>query len=306
MEAAFYSCFGFRLRSDLPLPELVVALDAADQRPVVDVRVKALSAWPAESGELVHGVQTLGDACRFTIAGVATYLMRGGREILVDPAPGATARTVRLFLLGSALGLLIHQRGLLPLHANTIVMDGRAHAFAGPSGAGKSTLAAWFAQAGHRVLGDDLCVVGFDQRGAPQTWPGLPRLKLWAEAAAAFRHDVAALDRAMEEGDKFHLPLPDDGDAAPVPFRRLYLLERGEAGAETRIDRLRGRAAMAAIMAHTYRGTYLPLMQLSARHFAQAAALTERIPVFSVRRAWGYERFDREAERLARHLGETV
>ena len=49
----------------------------------------------------------------------------------IDPendftAPGASSRNVRVFLLGSAFGALLHQRGLLPLHANAVEVDGRA------------------------------------------------------------------------------------------------------------------------------------------------------------------------------------
>ena len=111
-----------------------------------------------------------------TVDGVGRYLVRGGAEILVDAAGGAAERDVRLFLLGSALGILCHQRGLLPLHANAVVANGAAYAFAGHSGAGKSTLAAHFAQAGYEILCDDVCVISFDEAGQPLAWPGLPRL----------------------------------------------------------------------------------------------------------------------------------
>jgi hypothetical protein len=59
---------------------------------------------------------------------------------------------------------------------------------------------------------------------------------------------------------------------------------------------------MEAIMAQTYRGQYLAPMGLTGRHFAQAAALTSRIEVYAASRVWGYDVFDREAERLAQHI----
>ena len=93
------------------------------------------------------------------VEGIAEYAVEGGRKIWVKPAENAPTRNVRLFLLGSVMGLLLHQRGDLPLHANAIEIDGKALAFAGPSGSGKSTLAGAFHDRGYRVIADDVCVV---------------------------------------------------------------------------------------------------------------------------------------------------
>jgi len=94
----------------------------------------------------------------------ARYLVRAGREIIVQPADTATKRNVRCFLLGSALAALCHQRGIYPLHANAIQFGDRAFIFAGPSGAGKSTLAFYFNNQGCRVLSDDVCVIGLNAK----------------------------------------------------------------------------------------------------------------------------------------------
>jgi hypothetical protein len=165
-----YSCFDFRLQSELPLGELALA-EADDPRPVVTVREEAIAEFLPGGRPAGHGLQVADGEVLLEVTGTARYLVRGGTEILVDRAPGAAERNVRLFLLGSALGILCHQRGLLPLHANAIVVDGGAYAFAGRSGQGKSTLAAHFQQAGYEVLCDDVCTVSFDADGRPFAWP---------------------------------------------------------------------------------------------------------------------------------------
>jgi hypothetical protein len=302
--AHLYSCFDFRLRSEIGLPELNTA-DEGDVRPIVEVRIGSVPECLPGGGETAGGLQVARATALLTVPQTARYLVRDGGEIVVDPFPGGSDRNVRLFLLGSGLGILCHQRGLLPLHANAIVAGDGAYAFAGHSGAGKSTLAAYFARAGYPVLCDDVCVINFGAAGAPVAWPGLPRLKLWGDASAAFGHDKGALEPAIEGMDKYHVPLSTPPEAKPVPFRRLYLLERTEAREERGIVRLRGREAMEAIMAQTYRGAYLRPMGLGARHFLQCSALASRIEVYAARRSWGYDVFEREAERLARHLLEV-
>lgn len=301
-EDAIYSCFDFRLRSAIPLVELTRAADAGDTRPIVDVRLGAVPESLPGSGGAQFGLQVARDAALLTVTGTARFLVRGGREIIVDPIAGGSPRNVRLFLLGSALGILCHQRGLLPLHANAIVADGEAVAFAGHSGAGKSTLAAHFQRGGYEVLCDDVCMISFDEDGRPFAWPGLPRLKLWGDAAAAFGHDRNALDPAIEGLDKYHVPIAASGEARPIAFRRLYVLARAEAEGPGAIVRLRGQTAMAEVMAQTYRGQYLAPMGLRTRHFRQCVALLAHAEVYAAARIWGYDVFEREAARLEQHI----
>lgn len=300
-ETLDYSCFDFRMRSDIPLGELTPA-DPGDPRPLVEIRVGPLPEVLPGAAPARHGIQAVGDAVLLTVPGIARYLVHGGRAITVDPSLGGSDRNLRLFLLGSALGILAHQRGLLPLHANAVVANGGAYAFAGHSGAGKSTLAAHFAREGYQVLCDDVCPIGFSADGIPLAWPGLPRLKLWSDAAEAFGHDPAVLDRAIEGYEKFHVPLPARGPSRPVPLRRLYLLARAEEGAGGSVRRLRGQQAMTAAMSQTYREVYLRPLGLAAQNFRHCAALLEHAEVFEARRAWGYDVFDREAARLAEHI----
>ena len=59
-------------------------------------------------------------------------------------------------IAGPVLGTLSYQRGLISLHSNTIVIDGKAIALSGHSGAGKSTLAAMLMKRGHRLISDDV------------------------------------------------------------------------------------------------------------------------------------------------------
>lgn len=296
-----YSCFDFCLRSEIPLPELTRAAEVG-ATPVVDVVFGEVPETLPGAAPAEFAIQAEGDDVLLVVKGTARYLVRNGREIVVDPVEGASERNVRLFLLGSALGILCHQRGLLPLHANAVVADGGAYAFAGHSGVGKSTLAAHFAREGYEVLCDDVCVVSFDGGGRPLAWPGLPRLKLWGDAAEAFGHDSVLLDRAIEGLDKYHVPLVPARAVRPVPLRRLYLLARTDEGQEPEIQRLQGQRAMAAAMEQTYRNLYLGPMGLAAQNFRQCAALLAQVEIYEARRDWGYEVFGSQAELLERHI----
>ena len=176
-----YSVFGLRVRSDLPLPQLFAA--PAKLR-LLTFRSGWRSCPIARTGPRAPTPTTA--ACCWSSMTSLAFKSATAVEILVEPAVDASDQNVRLYLLGSALGMLLHQRGLLPLHANCVEIDGQAFAFMGRPGAGKSTLAAWFHDRGYRLIADDVSVVGFDQQyERALVYPGVPRLQLWREALEA-------------------------------------------------------------------------------------------------------------------------
>ncbi|MBI3676003.1 MAG: hypothetical protein HY243_05240 [Proteobacteria bacterium] len=299
-----YFVFGLHLASDLELPELAGLPARNATAPLVTFRLGSagIIASPQDIG--TH-YQSTEQEFLFEVKDVARYRINRGEEIIVEPAKNSSARNQRLYLLGSALGILCHQRGLLPLHANAIVANGFAIAFAGHSGAGKSTLAAHFQSRGYEILCDDVCVISFNEDGVPAVWPGLPRLKLWRDAVDTLGHGDKDLDRAVEGLEKFNLPLSRSATTGPYPLKRLYILNKAE-DASGGIERILGTAALEAVMSQTYRGHFLKTMGRSAQHFGQAAKLLQHAQVYSAPRRWGYDVFAEEAEKLERHFAEAT
>lgn len=296
-----YSCFNFSVCSDIDLPELTPLEQRVGLDPQVTVRVGVVPTFLPGSTSGTHQLQVSDEGALLTVAGTGRYLIRGGEEIIVEPEEGASERNLRLFLLGSAFGVLCQQRGLLLLHANAIVADGAAHAFAGPSGAGKSTLAAHFSRRGYEVLSDDVCAIDFDGDGSPIAWPGLPRLKLWGDALDSFGWERADLDPAIEGWDKYHVPI-STRIRGSVPFRRLYLLNWSTMEKGGAITKVTGAGVMGALIDQTYRAKYLKPLGLMQRHFAQCTAVAEAIEVFHASRARGFDVFESEARHLEQHV----
>lgn len=279
-----YSVFGLTIRSSVPMPELFPA--PGDNSPDVTIaagpELAPGSVAPevtAADGAIVLGIPDIG---RFTI--------RGGDTILVEPIAGVADRNLRLYLLGSAFGALLHQRGVLPLHANAIEIDGRAVAFMGESGAGKSTLAAWFHDRGHRILADDVCAILFDDEGQPVALPGLPRFRLWQQALEASGRSPEGLTRsyAADDWDKFDVPVAaGTAVSAALPLAAIYVLDRGN---ELEFRRLGGVEAAEAVISHTYRGGYVTAIKQERAHLDACIRLARQVPIYSVARPWSLDR----------------
>ena len=294
MHRFLYQLFGLRVASELALPELFEADCGA-----ADVRI-ALGRFEPDAGEQPPISAGPGEMV-MRVPGVARYRVRGGAEILVEPVAGVAERNVRLYLLGSVFGALLHQRGLLPLHANAVELDGRVVAFIGHSGAGKSTLAAWFHDRGYRILADDVCVVSFDEAGRAHANGGVPRLRLWRDALERAGREAGDFELSYEDWEKYDVPTRAVSDPGPLPLSRIYLLRRAGEGQAGGVVRLDGVAAVEALMTNTYRGAYLRLMGEAERHLRVSLRLAQAVPLFRAERRWGVDAFEEEARVLERH-----
>src|SRR5579872_7043606 len=284
----FYTAFGLRIASQIALPELP-AIDRGALAASIDVEIR-LGAVPAQlpgAAVVGPGVTGAGDAILLDFD-EGRYLIRDGRQIIVQPSQGTPGRDVRVYLLGRAMAAVCHQRRLMPLHANAIEVSGRAVAFVGPSGVGKSTLAAYFHQRGYRVLGDDVCVVSFDDQGRPMAWPGIPRIKLWSDALEAFGQEKRGLEPVVSGLEKFSLPMPHRLLPGPIPLSRVYAFGPATTR-QAEFRRLSGPDAMNAVVTNVYRWELAVATGAARRQFDQALSVVRNAAVFAVGRRWGFD-----------------
>lgn len=293
-----YRLFGLHLRSSIPLPELE---PAADRRvDAIEIRIGTVTADHAATD--THWLAPTPAGAILCVADVGRFRIRDGREIVVDPDPAASARNVRLFLLGSAMGVLLHQRRILPLHANAIDIDGGAVAFMGQSGAGKSTLAAAFHDSGRGILSDDVCAVIHDGTTFVAQ-AGIPRLRLWRDAVERSGRAVDAYERAFDALDKYTVGTNRDARPAALPLKAIYLLDRNDSGAGPEIRTLSGISAVQALIENTYRGSFIPMCGDPRAHFETCLALSRAVPVFVLSRPWDADSIDATMAHVERHVG---
>lgn len=213
---------------------------------------------------------------------VARFSVRQGRHIIIDRHPDAIDDNVRVFLLGSVFGALLHQRGSLVLHGSTIKVDNGCVVFLGKSGTGKSTLAAALRRKGYSSLGDDLCVVSIDDAGVPYAAPAYPQAKLWGDTLQRLGIDETGLRRVRPSRAKKAVPIEDAWHEGHVPVKRLYVLSPGWRKQHPVLQPISGSVKFRVLRDYTYRVEFLQGLDLTLQHFKQVAELASRLPITRV------------------------
>ena len=273
-----YYIFCLVIRSAIPLPALPFISSKQNTAPDVSIEYgftperltnpRTSEDWfQSDTGEFLLRIQ-----------GIARYYIQDGCRITITPEDGADEDEVLLFLMGSAMGALLHQRNVLVLHAGAIIVNGRGALFLGPSGIGKSTLTAGLHRRGYPFLADDVCAIAMIN-GIPAVIPGFPRLKLWADVLIKLKTVRKGLKyiRGPQGFEKYFLPVEHIQDV-PVPLETVYGIETAEVE-EIQITPLKGVEKMKLLIANTYRFAFLQGQGRMAQHFQQCADIGAQIAV---------------------------
>ncbi|AVO54517.1 hypothetical protein [Ectopseudomonas mendocina] len=300
MSRILHKAYGLSIGTDLSLPELSsMSPDAVD---CVDVEIRQMTLdAPERYGALQQMAPFLwaSRTCLWLqVPGVVTFLVREGRQILFDPVAGVDEDSIRVFLLGSAIGALLMQRGLLVLHGNAVRIGDRCLICLGHSGAGKSTLATAFSLRGYEILADDVVPVTADG------WvlPGIARAKLWADSIAHLGIEAAGLQRIRPMLEKFSLPLERSPALEPIALGALYILDKHNLASPT-IQTLQGVQRFEKLCEHNYRPRFIDAMGLQAQRFSLCAAVAGKVKVKQLMRSSSAFDVDSLVDRILADMG---
>ena len=297
-----YDVFGGTLRSELQIDELP---SAGAQAPDWTLRVIDAIA-PKPKGEslgsdVVHGdtrVHGYREADGFSLVFDDTGrfdVSADGSEITWHRPPDVALPAVQADITSRVMALALHAGGVFTLHASAVSVAGRGLAFLGPKYHGKSTICSALVLEGARALSDDTVPV---HAGAePTLSPGVPKLRLWTDAAARLfgtDEEPRLRKRIMDHLDAHQV------ETGAVAFSAAYILNPvtelpdGAAAQRERLDTV--RATMSLVM-HSKLGAVLAGSE-SAVVLSRAAEIASVVPVYALHVVRDLERIDEVAQRL--------
>ncbi|MDX6488155.1 MAG: hypothetical protein QOK13_770 [Gaiellaceae bacterium] len=269
--------YGFDVATDVPLARL---RPTSGQRGLLTLALANLEEL--SGGELVHewfgpGVEfrmhRRGDRLHCSCSVTGSFLVDAAAGS-IQAQPRADRGTDEMWehrMVGTALPLLVAERGDLVLHAAAVETAAGAVLFAGPSGRGKSTLALSAPAIGLRLLAED----GVDVDGDGLVWPGPRGVRLRRDVVDALAPGTPS-HAAWKSGRKATHFIPG---AASVdkPVRLAAVVVLGERTRNAVVaEALDPTAAVPALLPSLIYGGSDRLHEA----FALACRLVERVPVF--------------------------
>lgn len=296
----YFSAYGLTIQSSFNLPELTSELDCG-QKSDVKIYTDKLAPpklQPTDSNLLCSIEQ---DSAYIYWHEIGTILVKEGTEIIVDPIDNLDEQILRIFLLGAAIGLILHQRGLMVLHGNSININGKGICFVGDRGFGKSTVSAGLYFQGYPIVSDDVTAIKFDSSQA-YLIPGYGRLKLWEDSAEALGLKPQDLPLVHPRYEKREYLVPEPIDTQSVPLKCIYVLGGAE---ELTIEALSPREALFKIMQNSYCTRFLEEMYKTlsaAEHFQQCSNLVNKTKVFSLKRTQDLTTLPKLINSIKKHI----
>ena len=274
-----YKAFGLILRSEVEIAQLPAA--DPNMEPDVTICLRDLSGYQVQLNHCRSGPEeTL-----FCFERAGTYRITNGSLIEADPEKDCENSLLGVYLMGSCMGAVLHQRGYMPLHGSCVTDGKQSILITGDSGAGKSTLAAEFLAHGWKLLTDDVAAV-FDVEGTPTVQSSYPSQKLWQDALKHYDRREADIHSLYftDERQKFGVNVSECFADGTAPLSMIVRLLPTEApcsiepiGPFVRIDQL---------MQNTYR-IFMIAPQYRQRHFRRCAAVAEKVPMMLLTRQEG-------------------
>lgn len=294
----FYETCGLKLASEVLLPGMHAA--PAGDAPDLTVRAGSVPETLPEARDTGPTWQMAGDTFLLRIPGVARFLLTGGRTAVFQAEAGADPADVPAFIAGTVLGILMHQRGQIVLHASAVAVNGKAVLFCGHSGAGKSTLAATLAQRGFPLVTDDLCALSISAGGMPMASSDGRQLKLWTRSIEHL--DLGKARGAPVRGrlEKFYVE-PAAAAAQALPLAAIYALREARPPHAPGIETPNAVDAALVLRRNAYRPRLVDRMNQHAAYFHAATAVANAVGIYYLTRRLDFAAMPAVVAQLEEH-----
>jgi hypothetical protein len=275
----YYRAFGYTIHSEIALPELIT-INFNESLADIEIKVTDLTKVGKELFKNVTEFVFNNKQVLFHIPNIATFSIEDGKKIHVSPIETGREEFIRLLLLGTCMGIVLMQRGRIPLHGSVVAIENKAYAIIGESGAGKSTLAAAFLNQGYKLLTDDVISITFidDQ---PYVIPSYPQQKLWKTILTKFGMSHNQYNPIYERETKYAVPVHSDFLDEPLPLASVFEMEKDE-GNEIKCYPIEGLDQLKMLYNHTYRNFLISKLGLLSWHFHESVKIINAVNTYKV------------------------
>ncbi|MEG1295161.1 hypothetical protein [Niameybacter sp.] len=278
-----YRVYGWQVKSEIEIPELIQIPEIVDEE--ADVIV-CLQVMPEDIRQALSRGQEeyfSKDRIWIQIENVGIYELTKGKVVAITPVPNVSIETIKQYFLGLICLILCLQKESLGLHGAAIEVEESAILILGESGSGKSTLTTALRKQGYRMLSDDFCVLGQNERGNSIVYPAYPQQKLCRDTMLEMNYNVNEYSIIQEERDKFAVPIGNGFADRPLPIKAIFILSP-EACKEVDIEPIRGSYKVTSLLQHISAFNFTEQLGLPRNYFIKCIQVLKQVPVIKLKR----------------------
>lgn len=277
-----YYAFGCHVYSEFMLPELCKE-EKVEVIPELVIKEKDLREYWNAKAKANNYFVIERDMVLFHVPNIAIFLIEKGESISITLLSANKMDEMRLYLLGTCMGILLMQKRILPLHGSGIVIEGKVYAIVGDCGAGKSTLARAFLQKGYKLISDDIIPVQLNKDGKPIVIPTYPYQKLWLESLHEFEMTNLSFKPIAYREEKFSVPIEQQFETNCLPLAGLFELTKKD-GEKIEIKEKRNLERLQILYKHTFRNSFLQPLGLLEWHLITTSKFLESTSIYKIER----------------------
>lgn len=276
-----YKVYGLNIKSEMIIPELTILEDS--ERDNIDVKIVYKEMHEDISKLIEKGINAHYKKQRmwFHIKGVASYCICNGNEITIDICENSDPQLVKVYILGSVLGMILLQRNIVAIHGGSIVIDDKGCIFTGDKGAGKSTLTTALRQRGYKFVSDDVAAIKMNKVNMIN--PGFGYQKLCEDTMEKLGYDTSKYEPFRSDMNiKYIVPALDSFVKEEVPFKAVFELTVGEVDS-VKIEEITGIEKIQNFMKNIFRIEMLHYSGgISTEYFKKCVEIAKEIKYYKI------------------------
>lgn len=210
------------------------------------------------------------------------YLIRHGNEVIVEPRASDQDSPSCHLLHATVWGALLHQRGMMALHASSVLGPDGVWVIMGHSGQGKSSTAAELIKRGHRMLSDDITVVRPADNSDYEVMPAFPVNRLWQDTYDGIDFDSDNMTLSKSDTNKYDIQVNAFSQQS-ARLSKIFLLNPRDVD-EVSVKKLDKHLSFKALVLATYRKRIAEGMSQTHRYLRNLDQLSSQYSVIEVTR----------------------
>lgn len=246
----YYRVYGINIESNIEVPEFEVIDINSD----IDVKL-SFGVVKEEIRDLItqgHRVKYEKKDMWFYVEDVAIFHIYNGDTVVIEPMRDKNNKMIKLYIMGSVMGMILLQRNMVAIHGGGIVIDGKGCIFTGQKGAGKSTITTALRKKGYKFIADDVCSINIGDKNTIHHGFGYQKLCEDAMEKLGYNLDEFEPFRGDLDVNKYIVPAFDEFTKEEVPLEAIFELTVGDVD-EVKEEEILGADKMKKLIDNVFR-----------------------------------------------------